>query len=112
MSHQYTDVPLHSNFAGVPLSIGALNPDLYKSPLISEEDDTEFPDGHLGRVWFGLKYDDEQEKLHISLVRIRNLSSYDKDSTNACDPLVRFVITTLHNHFKELLTKRYLHPNV
>jgi synaptotagmin-15 len=77
---------------GVTSSIGALNPDLYKSPLIPEEDTTNYPEGHLGRVWFSLHYDREQEKLQISLIRIHNLPSRDKDSANACDPLVRYLI--------------------
>lgn len=72
-------------------SLGALNPDLYKSPLIPEEDTSNYPDGHLGRVWFSLNYDRQQEKLHINLVRIHNLPSRDAaDPAASCDPLVRF----------------------
>lgn len=77
---------------GVTSTIGSLNPDLYKSPLIPEEDTSNYPEGHLGRFWFSLNYDAEQEKLLINLIRIHNLPSRDKDSSSACDPLVRFVI--------------------
>lgn len=74
---------------GVTSNIGVLNPDLYKSPLIPEEDASNYPDGHLGRFWFSLNYDAEQEKLLINLIRIHNLPSRDKDSNLGCDPLVR-----------------------
>ncbi|XP_032777533.2 synaptotagmin-15-like isoform X1 [Daphnia magna] len=78
--------------SGVTSNIGALNPDLYKSPLIPEEDTNNYPEGHLGRFWFSISYDSEQEKLLINLIRIHNLPSRDKDSTNACDPLVRVAL--------------------
>lgn len=78
-------------FTGVTSNIGSLNPDLYKSPLIPEEDTSNYPEGHLGRFWFSINYDLEQEKLLINLIRIHNLPSRDKDSTTACDPLVRYI---------------------
>ena len=81
---------LSSVCAGVTSNIGSLNPDLYKSPLIPEEDTSNYPEGHLGRFWFSINYDTEQEKLLINLIRIHNLPSRDKDSTTACDPLVRY----------------------
>ena len=65
-----------------------LNPDLYKIPLLPEEDTNNYPDNHLGRVWFSLKYEPEQEKLEINLIRIHNLPSRDKEATS-CDPVVR-----------------------
>ena len=80
----------YSLFTGVTSNIGSLNPDLYKSPLIPEEDTSNYPEGHLGRFWFSINYDSEQEKLLINLIRIHNLPSRDKDSTTACDPLVRY----------------------
>ena len=85
---------------GVTSNIGSLNPDLYKSPLIPEEDTSNYPDGHLGRFWFSLNYDQDQEKLIINLIRIHNLPSRDKDSTAACDPLVRYTVaSTLRSLF-------------
>jgi hypothetical protein len=77
-------------FTGVTSNIGSINPDLYKNPLIPEEDTSNYPEGHLGRFWFSINYDLEQEKLLINLIRIHNLPSRDKDSTTACDPLVRY----------------------
>lgn len=88
----YSPLEIHVNvfeLVGVTSNIGALNPDLYKSPLIPEEDTSNYPEGHLGRFWFNLNYDAEQEKLFINLIRIHNLPSRDKDSPSACDPLVR-----------------------
>lgn len=76
---------------GVTSNIGSLNPDLYKSPLIPEEDTSNYPEGHLGRFWFSLNYDQEQEKLIINLIRIHNLPSRDKDTGSGCDPLVRYI---------------------
>lgn len=83
---------------GVTSNIGSLNPDLYKSPLIPEEDTSNYPEGHLGRFWFSLNYDQDQEKLIINLIRIHNLPSRDKDSTSACDPLVRYIHTLITLH--------------
>ncbi|XP_046649963.1 synaptotagmin-15-like isoform X3 [Daphnia pulicaria] len=78
--------------SGVTSNIGSINPDLYKNPLIPEEDTSNYPEGHLGRFWFSINYDLEQEKLLINLIRIHNLPSRDKDSTTACDPLVRVAL--------------------
>ena len=76
------------HFSGSSLyTLGSLNPELYKSCHDLEEE-TIYPDGHIGRVWFSLDYDRDKEKLNIGLMRIRNLKG--KDSENAsCDPLVR-----------------------
>ena len=53
------------------------------------------PAGHLGRVWFTLEYENETEKLLVTLVRARHLPCRSRAHANSCDPFARlaFVIS-------------------
>lgn len=44
---------------------GGLNPELYREERDSNEFD--FPEGHLGRIWFGLDYDAPTERLLVKV---------------------------------------------
>jgi hypothetical protein len=68
--------------------LGAIDPALYRGTLDLEED-LQFPDGHLGRIWFSLRYEPATEKLLVSLLKAKNLPSRTVGTVNSCDPIVR-----------------------
>jgi hypothetical protein len=68
--------------------LGAIDPALYRGTLDLEED-LQFPEGHLGRIWFSLRYEPATEKLLVSLLKAKNLPSRTVGSVNSCDPFVR-----------------------
>ncbi|KAL1497375.1 hypothetical protein ABEB36_008356 [Hypothenemus hampei] len=67
--------------------LGVIEPALYKSTL--ELDEMAWPDGHLGRIWFSLRYEPSTEKLLVSLLKAKNLPSRNVGSVNNCDPFIR-----------------------
>ncbi|XP_021915495.1 synaptotagmin-15-like isoform X2 [Zootermopsis nevadensis] len=72
--------------------LGAIDPALYRGTLDLEED-LQFPDGHLGRIWFSLRYEPATEKLLVSLLKAKNLPSRTVGTVNSCDPFVRLRLT-------------------
>lgn len=73
-------------------SVGTLDPGLYRKllgPREEDEDWSQYPDDHIGRIWFTLAYEPESEKLLVTLLRARNLPSRTFATANSCDPYVR-----------------------
>lgn len=68
--------------------MGSINPDLYKEEDL-EDNLGNYPEDHLGRVWFRVDYEAEAEKLKVTLIRAKHLPSRTAGSTNCCDPFVR-----------------------
>ncbi|XP_049800212.1 synaptotagmin-15-like, partial [Schistocerca nitens] len=68
--------------------LGAIDPSLYRGALGLDEN-MSFPEDHLGRVWFSVRYEPATEKLLVSLLKARNLPSRTVATVNACDPFVR-----------------------
>lgn len=56
------------------LSLGRIDPRLYKKTEDDDDDDYEVPDNHVGRIWFGVEYEQQTEKLMVTLIKARNLS--------------------------------------
>ncbi|XP_065157323.1 synaptotagmin-15-like isoform X1 [Atheta coriaria] len=67
--------------------LGVIEPALYKNTL--DLDDIQWPDGHIGRIWFSLRYEPSTEKLLVSLLKAKNLPSRTLGTVNSCDPYVR-----------------------
>nr|CAI5843505.1 unnamed protein product [Callosobruchus analis] len=67
--------------------LGVIEPALYKSTL--DLDEVQWPEGHIGRLWFSLRYEPSTEKLLVSLLKAKNLPSRTVGTVNSCDPLVR-----------------------
>nr|XP_005992468.1 PREDICTED: synaptotagmin-15 [Latimeria chalumnae] len=67
-------------------AVGTVNPDLYNFP----EDDSEidFPEGNIGRLWFVVEYEQEAERLLVSLIKARNLLSFSE----TCNPFVKIYL--------------------
>lgn len=51
---------------------GGINPSLYLNPEQFDKEE-DFPDDHLGRVYYNLYYDEIDEALNVYIQRIRNL---------------------------------------
>ena len=60
--------------SGVSRPLGGIDPRLYKVTTEGDDEDYERPDNHIGRVWFGVKYEGPSEKLVVSLVKAMNLA--------------------------------------
>uniref|UniRef100_A0AAR5QAP0 C2 domain-containing protein n=1 Tax=Dendroctonus ponderosae TaxID=77166 RepID=A0AAR5QAP0_DENPD len=67
--------------------LGVIEPALYKSTL--DLDEMSWPEGHIGRIWFSLRYEPSTEKLLVSLLKAKNLPSRNMGTVNNCDPFVR-----------------------
>ncbi|XP_076258076.1 synaptotagmin-15-like isoform X2 [Rhynchophorus ferrugineus] len=67
--------------------LGVIEPALYKSTL--DLDEMSWPEGHIGRIWFSLRYEPSTEKLLVSLLKAKNLPSRTLGTVNNCDPFVR-----------------------
>ncbi|XP_068915104.1 synaptotagmin-15-like isoform X3 [Tenebrio molitor] len=67
--------------------LGVIEPALYKNTL--DLDDVQWPEGHIGRIWFSLRYEPSTEKLLVSLLKVKNLPSRTVGTVNSCDPFVR-----------------------
>lgn len=67
--------------------LGVIEPSLYRSTL--DLDEIQWPEGHVGRLWFSLRYEPSTEKLLVSLLKAKNLPSRTVGTVNSCDPFVR-----------------------
>jgi len=63
------------DLAGLTRPLGNIDPRLYKLASDGDDDDYDAPDNHIGRVWFGVKYEGQSEKLLVTLVKAKNLVS-------------------------------------
>lgn len=72
-------------------SLGNLNPELYVNVAETGDDfdGTYYSDDNIGRVWIGVEYNADTERLLVTLHQIKNLPSRERGTANACDPLVR-----------------------
>lgn len=75
------------------MSLGSLNPDLYKD-IDNDEDGLDIPVDHLGSVWFAVDYERDTERLTITLIKARNLRNRSPFGGISCDPFVRSVTSS------------------
>ncbi|GLV35098.1 Synaptotagmin 7 [Carabus blaptoides fortunei] len=89
--------------------LGVIEPALYKSTL--ELDDFQWPEGHLGRIWFSLRYEPSTEKLLVSLLKAKNLPSRTVGTVNSCDPFVRLhLLPDERRHLQSRQKKKTCNP--
>ncbi|CAG9564773.1 unnamed protein product [Danaus chrysippus] len=81
-SYQY-----RSNSFTNTTDLGVLDPSLYKADCLVE--DQLWPEGHVGRVWFTLKYESGTERLQVHIIKAKHLPSRTPALANACDPYIR-----------------------
>ncbi|KAG8551830.1 hypothetical protein GDO81_004291 [Engystomops pustulosus] len=80
--------------------LGSINPALYKYPEDNEE--TDFPKGNIGRIWFAVEYEYETERLVVSLIKVRNLQF----SSDSCNPFVKMHLLPDERRYLQSKTKR------
>ncbi|XP_028042011.1 synaptotagmin-15-like [Bombyx mandarina] len=78
---------LRSNSFTNTADLGVLDPALYKSDCLDE--DFMWPEGHVGRVWFTLKYEAATERLQVHIIKAKHLPSRTPALANACDPYIK-----------------------
>ncbi|KAM4702874.1 synaptotagmin-15 [Rhinophrynus dorsalis] len=85
---------------GGAYALGSINPALYKYPEDNEE--TDFPEGNIGRIWFAVEYEHETERLVVSLMKVRNLHF----NTESCNPFVKIHLLPDERRYLQSKTKR------
>lgn len=93
-------------------SFGAIDPSLYKTvDDYDDDEDTDFPEGYIGRIRFAVEYNRESEKLLVTLIAARNLPTRTIGSTNACDPFVRIcLLPDTRSHLQSRFKKKTCNP--
>ncbi|XP_065494986.1 synaptotagmin-15-like isoform X2 [Caloenas nicobarica] len=80
--------------------VGTVNPDLYKFP--EDKSEVDFPEGNIGRLWFSIEYEQESERLLISLIKVRNL----QPPADCCSPFVKVCLLPDERSYLQSKTKR------
>ncbi|XP_049666090.1 synaptotagmin-15-like isoform X2 [Accipiter gentilis] len=80
--------------------VGTINPDLYKFP--EDKSETDFPEGNIGRLWFSIEYEQESERLLVSLIKVRKL----QPPADSCSPFVKIYLLPDKRSYLQSKTKR------
>ncbi|NXC33820.1 SYT15 protein, partial [Campylorhamphus procurvoides] len=80
--------------------VGTINPELYKIP--EDKSETDFPDGNIGRLWFSVEYEQESERLLVSLIKARKL----QPPADSCSPFVKIYLLPDERSYLQSKTKR------
>ncbi|XP_015488077.1 synaptotagmin-15 isoform X1 [Parus major] len=80
--------------------VGTINPDLYKFP--EDKSETDFPDGNIGRLWFSIEYEQESERLLVSLIKVRKL----QPPADSCSSFVKIYLLPDERSYLQSKTKR------
>ncbi|KFP90419.1 Synaptotagmin-15, partial [Apaloderma vittatum] len=87
------------SFAGAYV-VGTINPELYKFP--EDKSETDFPEGNIGRLWFSIEYEQESERLLVSLIKVRKL----QPPADSCSPFVKIYLLPDERSCLQSKTKR------
>ncbi|XP_042315321.1 synaptotagmin-15-like [Sceloporus undulatus] len=80
--------------------VGAINPELYRFP--EDKSETDFPEGNIGRLWFSVEYEQESERLLVSLIKARKL----QPPSSSCNLLVKIYLLPDERRYLQSKTKR------
>ncbi|XP_074780458.1 synaptotagmin-15-like isoform X2 [Athene noctua] len=80
--------------------VGTINQELYKFP--EDISETDFPEGNIGRLWFSVEYEQESERLLVSLIKARKLQPPD----DSCSPFVKIYLLPDERSYLQSKTKR------
>uniref|UniRef100_A0A915HHF9 C2 domain-containing protein n=1 Tax=Romanomermis culicivorax TaxID=13658 RepID=A0A915HHF9_ROMCU len=90
-------------------TIGTLNPELYRFP--EDGDLSEYPENHIGRLWFTLEYDKDSERLTVTIGKIRNLPSREVGTLAPRDSFVRaFLLPDERRYFQTKIRRKTCNP--
>ncbi|KAK2523590.1 Syt15 [Columba guinea] len=79
--------------------VGTINPELYKFP--EDKSEMDFPEGNIGRLWFSMEYEQESERLLVSLIKVRNL----QPPADSCSPFVKVYLLPDERSYLQSKTK-------
>ncbi|XP_013180025.1 PREDICTED: synaptotagmin-15-like [Papilio xuthus] len=82
-----TPTQFRSNSFTNTTELGVLDPSLYKSDCLDV--DHMWPEGHVGRVWFTVKYESATERFQVHIIKAKHLPSRTPALANACDPYIK-----------------------
>ncbi|XP_057277590.1 synaptotagmin-15-like isoform X1 [Pezoporus wallicus] len=86
--------------------VGTINPELYKFP--EDKSETDFPEGNIGRLWFSIEYEQESERLLVSLIKVRKLQPPAADS---CSPFVKiYLLPDERSYLQSKMKRKTLNP--
>ncbi|KAM6265898.1 LOW QUALITY PROTEIN: synaptotagmin-15-like [Porphyrio hochstetteri] len=86
--------------------VGTINPELYKFP--EDKSETDFPEGNIGCLWFSIEYEQESEKLLISLINVRKL----QPPASSCSLFVKIYLLPDERSYLQSKTKcKSLNPH-
>ncbi|XP_067155918.1 synaptotagmin-15 [Apteryx mantelli] len=80
--------------------VGTINPELYKFP--EDKSETDFPEGSIGRLWFSIEYEQESERLLVSLIKVRKL----QPPADSCSPFVKIYLLPDERRYLQSKKKR------
>ncbi|NXC14079.1 SYT15 protein, partial [Corythaeola cristata] len=80
--------------------VGTINPELYKLP--EDKSETDFPEGNIGRLWFSIEYEQESERLLVSLIKVRKL----QPPADSCSAFVKIYLLPDERSYLQSKTKR------
>ncbi|XP_067409033.1 synaptotagmin-15 [Emydura macquarii macquarii] len=80
--------------------VGSINPELYK--FSEDNSETDFPECNTGRLWFSVEYEQEAERLLVSLIKARKL----QPPTDSCSPFVKIFLLPDERRYLQSKTKR------
>ncbi|KAK6628287.1 hypothetical protein RUM43_002099 [Polyplax serrata] len=86
--------------------LGVIDPALYGNCNVDLEEDLEFPDDHIGRLWFSVRYENATEKLLVSVLKAKNLPTRTAGTVNGCDPFVRLHLLPDERRYQQTKIKK------
>ncbi|EEB17953.1 synaptotagmin-15, putative [Pediculus humanus corporis] len=86
--------------------LGVVDPALYGNCTINLEEDVQFPDDHIGRLWFSVRYENATEKLLVSILKAKNLPSRTVGTVNGCDPFIRLHLLPDERRYQQSKVKK------
>lgn len=86
--------------------LGVIDPALYANSKMEAEEDLEFPEDHIGRLWFSVRYENATEKLLVSILKAKNLPTRTVGTVNGCDPFVRLHLLPDERRYQQSKVKK------
>jgi len=77
----------------VGVALGELDASLYSG--YNSDDSEQYPDTHLGRLWYTIAYNAEDEALKVNVIKARHLP-LDKSGETPKECFMRYITLPMH----------------
>lgn len=72
-----------------------------------DKSEIDFPEGNIGRLWFSVEYEQESERLLVSLIKARKL----QPPSSSCNPLVKiYLLPDERRYLQSKIKRKNLNP--